>query len=269
LLIGDDVKLLARLEPVVRRVLIVDGHVAASRLLSELMKGMGAREIVFESDQKATLEVARDFEPTLMFLERSGPRFDGEELVRRLRRSSLSVRQIPIIMVTAEATASTIKGARDAGVHEFMIKPFTTGDLVRRVVNVATKPRPWVEAMGYVGPDRRRFNSGEFKGARKRQSELRAVAGSATEDMDRAGKIILSALNQFDDDPPQARRALAAQGELLKALAISAGRSRLAGAAAELITASQKASDGVDAVRGQAVAVLALLSEGRDGTAAA
>ncbi|MBN8553306.1 MAG: response regulator [Caulobacterales bacterium] len=267
-MINDDVKLLARLEPVVRRVLIVDANMHSARLLADLMKGMGAREIVFESDQKGAIEVIRDFEPSVMFVERSGPRFDGEALVGRLRRSSLSSRQIPVIMVTAEATASTIKGARDVGVHEFMVKPFTTGDLIRRLVNVATKPRPWVEAMGYVGPDRRRFNSGEYRGTRKRQSEAQALGGTMAEDTDRAGKIILSALNQFDNDPPQARRALVAQGEILKNLAGVGGQSALAKAAADLTSAAQCETAGVDVLRGPAVAVLALVSAGRGAAAA-
>lgn len=261
-MITDDVKMLARMEPVVRRVLILDGNMAASRLLSDLMKGMGARDIVFETDERHAMDVVRDFEPTLIFTERSGPRFDGEALARKIRRSPLAARKVPIIMVTAEATAPTIKGARDAGVHEFMVKPFTTGDLVRRVVNVATKPRPWVEALGYVGPDRRRFNSGEYKGPRKRQSEARAIAGNSSEEMDQARKIIIAALDRFDTDPIQARRAIAAQGEVLKDLAVAAGRSRLAAAAAELAAAAGVMATTADALRGPAVAVLALVSEG-------
>lgn len=268
-MLGEDAKMLARLEPVVRRVLIVDANLASARLLADLMKGMGSREIVFESDEKAVLEAARDFEPTLLFLDRSGPRFDGEALVKRLRRSPLAVRQIPIIMITAEATASTIKGARDVGVHEFMVKPFSTGDLVRRVVNVATKPRPWVEAVGYVGPDRRRFNSGEYKGTKKRQAETRATSGTAPEEMDQAGRIIVAAMDQFHTDPVQARRALAAQGEALKSLAVASGSSRLAITAAELISAARVETAGVEDVRGPAAAVLALLPKSRDAEQAA
>ena len=38
-----------------------------------------------------------------------------------------------------------------------MRKPFTIGDLERRLEAVTLKPRDWVEAVQYVGPDRRRF----------------------------------------------------------------------------------------------------------------
>lgn len=260
-MLSQDARNLAKLEPTVRRVLIVDSNLASARLLGDLMKGMGARDVVFETDERHTLEVAREFEPTLIFMERSGPRFDGENLARRLRRSQLDCRKAPIIMVTADATASNIKGARDAGVHEFMVKPFTTGDLARRVINVATKPRPWVEAVIYVGPDRRRFNSGEYKGPRKRSEENRAVAGSPMgEAMDQARKIIVSALDQFAADPPQARRALATQGDTLKGLAVQTGQTRLAVVSAELSTIC-KGSAALADIAPVAAAVLSALDQ--------
>ena len=52
-----------------------------------------------------------------------------------------------------------------------MRKPFTIKDLERRLEAVTLKPRDWVEAVQYVGPDRRRFNSAEYKGPRKRKAD--------------------------------------------------------------------------------------------------
>ena len=215
--------------------MIIDANHASARLLADLLKGLGARDIVFEVDEKQAVEVAADYEPTLVFLDRAGPRFDGESLARRIRRSPLECRRAPIIMVSADATATNIKGARDAGIHEFMVKPFTTGDLLRRVINVATKPRSWVEAVGYVGPDRRRFNSGEYAGPRKRSEESRAGRdGGAADALGQVRKILIAALDQFDQDPAQARRAILAQADAAKMLAVKVGNGRLSDLATEL-----------------------------------
>ena len=257
----DDPKILTRLEPVVRRIMIIDANLAASRLLTDLMKGLGAREVLVEPDDKRAMELAREFEPSLIFVERHGPRLDGEALARRIRRSHLACRQVPIIMVTAEATASNIKGARDAGVHEFMVKPFTAGDLVRRVVNVATKPRNWVEAVGYVGPDRRRFNSGDYKGPKKRSEESAASSPDNFDQLDQARRILVAALDQFDRDPAQALRAISAQSSALKAFAIGKGQTRLAVAAAELESVASTRHATVNLVRGPAVAVLTMIAQ--------
>ena len=174
-----DRRLLGRLEPVTKRVLIVDPNAHAARLLTDLMKALGAREIAVEATEARALKTAAALEPGIIFTERLGEGLDGENFARRLRRSDLPCRRAPIIMITAEATASIILGARDAGVHEFLRKPFTSADLQRRVENVALKPRDWVEAVEYVGPDRRRFNSGEYTGPGKRRSDRPTTAAQA------------------------------------------------------------------------------------------
>ncbi len=230
-----DAKTLNRIEPAVRRVLIADPNPASARMLQDVLKTMGAREVVIEADEHRVLDHARELEPGLVFTERSGPRLDGEQLARKIRRSSLSCRQTPIIMVTAEATASSIKGARDAGIHEFLRKPFTAADLFRRVENVALKPRDWIEAVGYVGPDRRRFNSGEYAGPQKRKADKPANAAEAALAVkDQAMRILAASLAQFDSDPMQAIRAITQQGQTLKALAMKTSDARLAVAVAGL-----------------------------------
>lgn len=230
-----DAKTLNRIEPVVRRVLIADPNLASARLLVDIMKSLGAREVVTESDEARVMDHARELEPGLIFTERGGQRLDGEQLARRLRRSNLPCRRSPIIMVTADATASSIKGARDAGIHEFLRKPFTSADLFKRVENVALKPRDWIEAVGYVGPDRRRFNSGEYAGPQKRKADKPATAAEAALAVkDQAIRILSASLAQFDSDPMQAVRAVRQQAETLKALAVKTSDARLAVAAAGL-----------------------------------
>ncbi len=224
-----DRRILARLEPVVRRVLIVDPNPHAARLLTDVMKGLGAREVAVEPDLAQAMTMAAALEPEIIFTERTGPGLDGEALARAVRRSHMQCRRVPVIMVTAEATASTIKGARDAGVHEFLRKPFTSADLFKRVENVALKPRDWIEGVAYVGPDRRRFNSGEFSGPGKRRNDRPATgAAAAAAGKDQAMRILAAALDQFDKDPIQAVRAIRQQAVTLKALAMAASDSRLA-----------------------------------------
>lgn len=223
-----DRRILARIEPVTKRVLIVDPNPHAARLLTDIVKALGARDIIIETDEARALKAAAALEPGIIFTERTGPGLDGESLSRRIRRSDMDCRRAPIIMVTAEATATTILGARDSGVHEFLRKPFTSGDLLKRVENVALKPRDWIEAVGYVGPDRRRFNSGEYTGPAKRRGD-RASSGAAAIDAakDQAMRILASALNQFDQDPMQAIRAIREQATALKAVAMKLADTRL------------------------------------------
>ncbi len=71
-----DRRFLARLEPTVGRVLIVDPNAHAARLITDLMKGLGAREVVVEPSEARGLQVAGALDPGLIFTERGGPGLD-------------------------------------------------------------------------------------------------------------------------------------------------------------------------------------------------
>jgi CheY-like chemotaxis protein len=177
---NTDQKKLQRIAPMIERVLIIEANPYAAKMMAELAKEMGARQTAFCADTERAIEIATDFEPQLIFTEYMVEKVDGIDFTKRLRRTRIAARKAPVIMVTAEATPKSIGEARNAGVHEFLRKPFTAGDLFRRVENVALKPRPWIEAEMYVGPDRRRFNSEDYGGSKKRRADKApTIAGMA------------------------------------------------------------------------------------------
>lgn len=227
-----DARTLQRIAPAISRVVIVDPNPAAAKLLGDLLKGIGTREVVIEWEGDRAFQAVHDVEPGIVFTERSGENLNGEALARRIRKSNLTCRRVPIIMVTSEATASSIMGARDVGIHEFLRKPFTSADLFRRIENVALKPRDWIEGVAYIGPDRRRFNSGDYRGPKKRKQDQPSTSPAAIKEQ--ALRILASALNQFESDPTQAVRSAAVQAEALKALAIKTSDVQMAAAATTL-----------------------------------
>ena len=169
---SSDARLMQKVAAGLSRAMVLDPQPASAKLVADLLKEMGARQVICANRTAKGLELIASVDPLLICIEGgAGADFDGLDLVRRLRRSSLSCRRAPVIMITGEATVDSIKLARDSGVHEFLRKPFTAKDLFRRVENVVLKPRVWIDAQMYVGPDRRRFNSGEFVGSKKRQAD--------------------------------------------------------------------------------------------------
>ena len=224
-----DPKIARAIAPLLGRVLIVDPAPASARMLAELLQNIGLGQVWTAATTGQGLRLAEDGNPQLIFTEYACDGVDGIEFTRRLRRGGLPCRKAPVIMVTAQATPASIIGARDAGVHEFLRKPFTIKDLMRRLEAVAVKPRDWIEAVGYVGPDRRRFNSGDYKGVRRRRAD---EGGDPTEArIVQALKIVSSALNAIDQDRPQAFRALNAQAAAIQNAAALLRRPALIGAA--------------------------------------
>ncbi|MDR3508642.1 MAG: response regulator [Caulobacteraceae bacterium] len=213
----SEAQILRQLAARLQRVLIID-QPAGARLLGDVLKDLGGRMIHVEATEKAAMAACRAIDPQIIFTELNGPGYDGLSFVRGLRRGGLNCRMAPVIVVTQDATAQTIMASRDAGVHEFLRKPFTVKDILRRLEAVTLKPRPWVEAMNYIGPDRRRFNSGDYKGSRKRKSDDRPPS-----QMDRIGqalKILRGAIDAIEADPIQAVRAIHAQLAELQAVAV-------------------------------------------------
>lgn len=232
-------KILRKCSPHLSSVLVLDPFPAASRLLCDLLKQLGARVVVSASCESSAERLLFVHEPKLIFTEYGGG-IDGPDFVRRLRRGASPSRKAPVIMCTAEATELSLKAARDAGVHEFLCKPFTVGHVVKRVEAACLKDRDWIDARFYVGPDRRRFNSAGYEGPLKRQQDKTQPEDVAPEpaiDMGVLPRVLSGikvALEEFDARPQSALRAMVAQSAELQALAFASDDADLRRAVAAL-----------------------------------
>jgi CheY-like chemotaxis protein len=211
--LGVDARTHQRISAIMQRALIVDPHAASAKLLGELLRDIGACQIWTAPDIPRGLALAGAVEPHLVLVDQS-PELDGAAFARAFRRGELACRKAPIIMFCGQATATMIINARDAGVHEFLRKPFTIKDLLRRLEAVSARPRDWVEGVAYVGPDRRRFNSGDYSGSLKRRVDYAVTPDAAR--VEQSLKILKAALAVVDVEPRQAMRAMLAQVEALR-----------------------------------------------------
>jgi hypothetical protein len=102
-----------------------------------------------------------------------------------------------------------------------------------RLEAVTLKPRDWIEAVAYVGPDRRRFDSAGYSGSRKRQADQEAPTDAAR--MAQALRILKAAVGALGRDPKQAMRAMKVQTDELQRIAAASGDANLA-KAVDLLT---------------------------------
>lgn len=230
--VAADIKISPKGAPILERVLLVDANPSTARLLSDLLRNISLCQVHLATTDARAMILARDLDPQIVFVEMAAAGIDGLDFTRRLRRSDFSSRDCPVIMITAEATAAGILGARDAGVHEFLRRPFTMGDLQKRIDAVTLRKRDWVEAVAYVGPDRRRFNSADYSGPRKRRTDQ---GTPETQRIGQALKIVRSAVGAIESDPKQVFRALKVQADTLAAISLRNPKLQALGAAANAL----------------------------------
>lgn len=137
--------------------LIVDTNPLSNQLVRDILSVLGATAIRSANSVERACSILRRDPVDIIITEYHLEPDNGLALIDWVRSSpESSDRMIPIIMLTANSEQDYVINARDKGVTEFLAKPFNVEGLYRRLVAVIAKPRSFVNADEYFGPDRRR-----------------------------------------------------------------------------------------------------------------
>jgi len=138
--------------------LVVDDSRAMREIMKTILKGLGVGEVLTARQSDEALEILSRKVPDLIFVDWWMTPMDGIEFVRHLRRDPDSpCRFVPIVMCTGYTEVPHVMAARDAGVTEFLAKPVSAAAVARRIEEVIRRPRNFVRADRFFGPDRRRL----------------------------------------------------------------------------------------------------------------
>jgi two-component system phosphate regulon response regulator PhoB len=114
-------------------VLIVDDNPDIVRLLTMTLRSEGLR-LLTASDGDAALAIARVERPDLLLLDWNMPGRDGLEVCRALRaEGDPGLRQVPIVLLTAQAGEEDTAAGFAAGVTDYVTKPFKPAHVRARV----------------------------------------------------------------------------------------------------------------------------------------
>ena len=112
------------------RILIADDNVDMRNYVSRLLGKRWRIETVPDGD--AALAAIRRRKPDLLLTDVMMPGLDGFGLLREIR-SDPALRDLPVIMLTARAGAEARVEGFDAGVDDYLTKPFGARELIARV----------------------------------------------------------------------------------------------------------------------------------------
>ncbi|MEO6364824.1 MAG: phosphate regulon transcriptional regulator PhoB [Luteimonas sp.] len=122
-----------------KRILIVDDEPAIRDMVAFALR-KGEFDPVHAGDAREAQTAIADRVPDLILLDWMLPGTSGLELARRWRKDPLT-RDIPIIMLTARGEENDRVGGLEAGVDDYVVKPFSARDLLARIRAVMRRSR--------------------------------------------------------------------------------------------------------------------------------
>ncbi len=122
-----------------KRILIVDDEPAIRDMVAFALR-KGEFDPVHAGDAREAQTAIADRVPDLILLDWMLPGTSGLELARRWRKDALT-RDIPIIMLTARGEENDRVGGLEAGVDDYVVKPFSARELLARIRAVMRRSR--------------------------------------------------------------------------------------------------------------------------------
>lgn len=110
-------------------ILVVDDFKTMRRIVSNLLIQLGFKNIDEAVDGESALKKLDEKTFHLIISDWNMEPMSGFELLQKIRASSAYYKPIPFIMVTAESKPENIIKAKQAGVNNYIVKPFTADTL--------------------------------------------------------------------------------------------------------------------------------------------
>ena len=112
------------------RVLLADDSGTMRTIIRRSLRTIGVRDIVEAADGMQAVELFQAGGVDLVLTDWNMPGKSGPEVTREIRALD---QQVPIIMITTEAERGRVLEAIQAGVSDYLIKPFSTDTLEQKL----------------------------------------------------------------------------------------------------------------------------------------
>ena len=115
--------------------LVVDDYNTMQRILTNLLKQLGFTNVESASDGQQALGMLNDDKFDFVISDWNMEPMTGIELLREVRGSD-SLKHLPFIMITAESKTENVVAAKQAGVSNYIVKPFNAETLKGKIASV-------------------------------------------------------------------------------------------------------------------------------------
>lgn len=157
-------------------ILLVDDNANMREIVSTMLSALGVGRVTQAEDGYQALAMLAQTPADIAIIDYRMAPMDGVAFTRHIRHSKDSPdTELPVIMMTGHSELSRVTSARDAGVTEFVAKPVDLYSLKKRLEAVILRPRPYIRAGDFYGPDRRRQNLPDYQGPWRRSMDMTEI----------------------------------------------------------------------------------------------
>ena len=114
-------------------VLIVDDYTTMLRIIKNLLKQLGFNNIDEATDGTMALEKVKSKTYGLVISDWNMEPMTGFEFLKQVRAADAPYKTVPFIMVTAESKTENVIAAKQAGVNNYIVKPFNAETLKTKI----------------------------------------------------------------------------------------------------------------------------------------
>ncbi len=116
-------------------ILIVDDYKTMLRIIENLLKQLGFKNVLQATDGSAAIRILREAPVGLVISDWNMQPMTGLQLLKEVRADE-RLKTTPFIMVTAESKTENVVAAKEAGVNNYIVKPFNAETLKSKIVAV-------------------------------------------------------------------------------------------------------------------------------------
>jgi len=116
-------------------ILIVDDYKTMLRIIRNLLKQLGFDNVDEATDGSEALQKLRDKQYGLVISDWNMEPMTGLQLLREVRKD-MKLKETPFIMITAESKTDNVVAAKEAGVNNYIVKPFNAATLKTKIASV-------------------------------------------------------------------------------------------------------------------------------------
>ena len=117
------------------QVLIVDDYKTMLRIIRNLLKQLGFNNVDEATDGSSALQKLRDKDFGLVISDWNMEPMSGLQLLKEVRADT-KLKDLPFIMITAESKSENVIAAKEAGVSNYIVKPFNAATLKGKLASV-------------------------------------------------------------------------------------------------------------------------------------